>query len=105
MKYEAGNTIIPLRMLSMFREGRVDIICLETNIAVSGANEQEAIQKMRDASILYLESFTPQEIASGKHRRLAPLKYQMMSLITALVHNMRRTYANYNSVDKNLRFA
>jgi hypothetical protein len=104
-KSEALTATIPLRMLLMFREGKVDIICLETNIAVTGANEPEAIAKMRDATTLYLESFSDQEIAKRKYKRPAPLKYQILSLITALAHNVRRYRADYNSADKNLRFA
>ena len=59
-----------------FRKGEMwYMLSLDTNIAVQARSWEELTEKMKDATILYLESFSPQELATGKWIRKAPVKY------------------------------
>jgi len=99
---------IHLTMLLVRRSDRVDMICLETNVAVSANTDSEASEKMRDASLLYLSSFSSEEIVAGSYKRLAPLKYRVLGLLTNVVHNWRnmtRSNADYDQTSNSVRFA
>jgi hypothetical protein len=56
----------------------VDLICLETDIAVSKPTLEEAQRAMIDAMNSYFTTFSEAEIESGAHIRLAPRYYRFL---------------------------
>ena len=63
-------------MLAFERRGEWRMICLDTNIAVAAATWESVETKMKDATRLYLRSFTPTELRQGTYIRLAPATYR-----------------------------
>src|SRR5690348_5448004 len=100
MSFQGMGTHINLRMLEFIREGRVDIICLDTDIAVSASSESEARQKMNNATALYMNNFSLDQLESGKYLRLAPIKYRILNTVVHAIklwHRFKTATANYDS--------
>ena len=67
-----------LRVLFFEHQNVIRGICLETNIAVQAETFEGATQKMQDATILYMTSFSPEELIKQEYLRPAPVKYSVM---------------------------
>ena len=85
------NQQLFFRVLCRHHDGKYQAICLETDIAVVAETEREMRSKMEDALLLYVNSFSLQEIEAGNYLRRARLSYR---LIWAL--NAARTNVHHN---------
>lgn len=101
-----------LRILVFERRSHVDMICIDTDVAVSASTLDAAKMEMKDALASYLESFTPEEFEEMRFLRPAPFHYRFAWKIgiimvrgLRLVENMRSLLANYDPHDHTLRFA
>ena len=82
------NQSLFFRVLGRQHDGRYQAICLETNIAVVADSESDMRKKMEDALLLYLNSFTVEEIKEGKFQRNARLRYRLMWTVNAVRWNV-----------------
>src|ERR1700731_2444342 len=97
---------IILRILVIERHSRFDMICIDTDVAVSAPSLQVAKTEMNDALTSYLQSFTAKEFEELKFVRPAPLRYRfawkfgiVMASGLRLIENMRSLLANYDPQD------
>ena len=94
-----------------FRKGdKWYMLSLDTNIAVRANSWEELTDKMKDATVLYFESFTPQELTAGKWIRKAPRKFWLAwrfkhSFIRAMNLLNGPLEADYDPVTSRMRFA
>jgi hypothetical protein len=103
---------IILRILVIERDSRFDMVCIDTDVAVSAPTLQIAKTEMNEALTSYLQSFTPEEFEALKFVRPTPLRYRfawkfgiVMASGLRLIENMRSLLANYDPHDHSLRFA
>jgi hypothetical protein len=103
---------VMLRMLVFERHSRVDMICIDTDVAVSAPTLDAAKMEMKDALASYLQSFSPEDFERMKFLRPAPFHYRfawklgiIMLRGLRLIENMRSLLANYDPHDHTLRFA
>jgi hypothetical protein len=101
---------IPLRMIVFKRQNEWTMICLETYIAVQANLWEELEAKMRDATQIYFQSFSPEAIERGEYLRIAPLTYRLLWSfrsvflgLTKLVSGPIR--ATYDPLHSRLQFA
>ena len=66
---------IDLRVIGFVRDGNFQLICIDTDVAISAKSEAEAKNKMRDALISYFKTFSKEEIERETFIRKSPLKY------------------------------
>ena len=99
---------LTLRVLFYEHENVIRGICLETNIGVQAETFEGAIQKMQDATILYMTSFSPDELFKQEYLRPAPIKYRVMwslFLFLKFLSALRREEIDYDPQTKHLSFA
>src|SRR5438045_3718047 len=102
---------ITLRMVTSIGErGLLHMICLETDIIVAATDWDSLHQKMRDATLLYLQSFSREELERGSYVRLAPLKYRIRWSVGVVLSRLLRFLSGpieaiYDPQSSNLRFA
>ena len=101
---------IALRMVAFGDGGRLHMICLETDIMVVGESWDSLRQKMKDATLLYFQSFSLEQLRAGAYIRKAPFKYQLEWLFKVTVRRLWHrltdsTKAVYDPQSSNLRFA
>jgi hypothetical protein len=105
-----NKTDIRLRMYAFRKGEKWYMLSLDTSIAVQADSWEELTEKMKDATILYLESFSQAELAEGKWVRNAPLKYRMIwqfkdSFVRAMHLLSGPLEANYDPLTSRMRFA
>lgn len=86
------------------------MMCLDTDILVEADSWDNLIQKMEDATILYLRSFSDSELAQGAYIRKAPVSYQLrwvlVKTLMVLFHWLSGPRkAIYDPQSSHLRFA
>ena len=103
---------INLRVFGFVNNGMFQLICLETDVAVSAESLSEAKNKMRDALISYFNSFSKEEIENEEYKRKAPFRFRVAwTFRFAIMHTMLNLQylfsanADYNPHSKNLRLA
>ncbi len=103
---------VVLRILVLERHSRVDMICIDTDVTVSGPTLEMAKMEMKDALASYLQSFTPQEFDRLKFLRPAPFHFRfawklgiIMLRGIRLIEHTRSLLAHYDPQDHTLRFA
>ncbi|HET6400522.1 MAG TPA: hypothetical protein VFH95_03905 [Candidatus Kapabacteria bacterium] len=101
---------IILPMMAFGTEGDLKMICLDTDIVVAADNWDTLFRKMKDATLLYLRSFSSEELQAGAYIRKAPFKYQVrwklgMTLSRIIRFISGPTEAIYDPQSSNLRFA
>jgi hypothetical protein len=67
---------VVLRILVLERHSRVDMICIDTDVAVSAPSLDAAETEMKDALASYLQSFSSDEFDGMKFLRPAPFHYR-----------------------------
>jgi len=77
MERKSNNKVIRLRFLVFKKDNKLEAICIDTNIANRANNMELLKQKLIDSSLLYLRSFTKEEIENKLFIRKAPLKYRL----------------------------
>ena len=101
---------ITLRMMAFDDEELWNMICLDTDIAVSAKSFDELIKKMEDATILYLKSFSQEELLRRAYIRKAPASYRLKWHISTKLFGLLKllsgpSEAIYDATDSHLRFA
>ena len=101
---------IPLRMIVFKSTDHWTMICLETYIAVQAEGWEELEAKMRDASSLYFQSFSSQEIERRAYIRLAPYRYRLQWTLRSAFLNATRLFSGplraiYDPLNARLQFA
>ena len=100
--------MIKLSIVGYIKNNRFYLMCLDTDILVVADSFEEAKQKMLNALISYLRTFTHKEILDGRYIRRAPLKFWMKyylgEFLSSLI-NLSRLKAKYDVKEENLRFA
>jgi hypothetical protein len=86
------------------------MICLDTDIMVEADSWDNLTRKMEDATILYLRSFSDEELETGAYIRKAPLSYQirweLVRALMTLFHWLSSpSKAIYDPQSSRLRFA
>lgn len=76
-----NNNFIAFRIIEFHRKNEFQLICCETDIAVTAETELDAINKMSDALCSYLCTFSEKEIKQRKYLRLLPPKVLLRYII------------------------
>src|SRR5437588_12206468 len=84
---------IPLRMIVFKSKDHWTMICLETYIAVQAPGWEELEAKMRDATLLYFQSFSLQEIEHKAYVRLAPYRYRVLWSLRSMFLTVTRLFS------------
>lgn len=92
------NTTIKLRVMGFVHDSRFELICLDTDIAVSADSIQEAKVKMQNATVSYFKSFSDEEIESGKFLRKAPIRYFVWWRVGNLIRVAARVVYFFSSI-------
>ena len=99
---------LTLRVLFFGHKNAVRGICLETNISVEAKTFEGAIQKMQDATVLYMTSFSSEELYKSEYLRPASIKYKVMwslFLFLKFLSELRKEEIDYDPQTKLLSFA
>jgi hypothetical protein len=67
---------VMLRILVLERHSRVDMICIDTDVAVSAPSLDAAKTEMKDALASYLQSFSSEDFGLMKFLRPAPFRFR-----------------------------
>lgn len=105
------NKTIQLRVMGFVQDGEFQLICLDTDIAISAKSEEEAKNKMGNALISYFKTFSNEEIERGLFYRRAPLKYfawwrigMTIAFVVSIVYFFS-SIANYDRDSHTLKLA
>ena len=107
MERKLEGISIQLRFMVFKSNGRYYSICLETNIANRANTLKHLQEKDMDSAILYLTSFTPEELASKKYFRKASLSYRLQWYMTKVkpFKKVKNDTGIFDTNSGSLRFA
>lgn len=92
MERKQDKNVIRLRFI-VFKEGsKYSSICLDTNIAARANSMAQLHQKNIDASVLYLRSFTEEDILNKAYVRKSPSKYFLLWYAGIIIHSIQTKY-------------
>ncbi len=97
-----------LKVIVFKRDDAFEGICLDLDIAIRAKSEQEFRCKLNDAILSYLRTFTKEEILRGDFFRLAPMRYQFLWHLKALLRLTKKEKfyePSYNTETNHLSFA
>ena len=102
---------VPLRVIGFVRDGNFQMICIDTDVAISAKSEEEAKRKLVDALVSYFKTFSNEELESGLFWRRAPLTFFLLWYFS-LTRNFAKgifylfsSKADYDLNSHNLRLA
>jgi hypothetical protein len=92
MQRKRNITSVRLRILVFKKGHKFESICLDTNIA-NRANSRESLEKkIIDSTILYLRSFSEEEIKNRAYIRKASFGYHVLWFVQPLAKLIIRKY-------------
>jgi len=107
-----ADSPITLRFLLFARKDHVDLLCSDTDIAVTAKSLEEAKHEMHDALSSYLLTFSETEREHQDYIRRTPFGYRflwklgfILSSGLDVIAHVRSLLASFDPMDRSVRFA